>query len=151
MNNRERMKAALSGHKAAKPSGKPPAAAAKKPEVPKKPNPRSAAARDARAKARGRLPQESYYESKYLNGQYVGRLVLHTVVLGGDPGSNPLVPVKEFRHSADGLFRFMEELDVMFWNWFAADGDGEIKRLLTFDPVDRKPEPMPADMKGGGE
>lgn len=98
----------------------------------KKPNPRSAAARDARAKARGRLPVTTTFTTVYLGrGQHEGAMRV------------PYMGVaKEFIRRSDGLFRLIEELDIEFWNWFATL-DADEKASMEFDTIDAKPEPMP--------
>lgn len=93
-----------------------------------RPSERSAAARDARAKVRGRLPVNSAYSAAWTGAAWSGLLVLRAGLLGRH--------VKTFQHSAEdgGLFRTLEELDIKFWEWFAAPGDEAVKALLQFAP-----------------
>lgn len=126
------------------------------PKAIKKVNPRSAKARDARALARGRLPIGTAWTTRW-DGQVVtGVLCLFTVppgieAYGGDivndfemdEATKPKL-VKAFNTQGDGVFRVMEELDVMFWNWFAAAGDEAAKARLVFSPNPPAPAPMPA-------
>lgn len=150
MGNRERMKQALAGHMAkpaaAKVTVNTPAAAAKKV------NPRSAAARDARAKARGRLPENTFIATFFANGfwnadmrfGFTGDMTEH---VGQREAMIHMERCKKLTHKADGLFRCLEELDIMFWEWFAAPGDEDVKKRLVFDTTDHKPEPMPEELK----
>lgn len=124
-----------------RPAAKPVAAAATQPAKKAKPNPRTAKARDERAKARGRLPLWTQVDAVWNGTCYVGRLIVFEEVK-----TTPLQVkletnlVKSFRHTADGLFRLMEELDVMFWNWFATATEAERARL-HFAPDPPKPQP----------
>lgn len=78
---------------------------------------RSAAARDARAKTRGRLTGGSYFEATYssANKRWNGSLY----VALAEPVSGP-EDYKVFSHGAPGLFQLLEELDVMYWEWVAS-------------------------------
>jgi hypothetical protein len=139
MGRREDMKKAVEAGRASK--GKPPpkpakVAAAATPAA-KKPNPRSAAARDARAKARGRLPVNTVVAGEWRGDQYYGTFTLYC------PRATRL---KVFSHYADGLFRLMEEMDVMFWDWMAhPEIDPAIKAELKWSEKDVKPEPYPKE------
>ncbi len=153
MNKREQMKRAIDDAKKSRPkvaaAATPPpakvAAAAsgggqndggktesKKPGKPK----RSARARDARAKARGRLPSHTQVIAWWDGNRWVGSILLFTEATAEKQAEQ----VRVFKHTSDGLFRLMEELDVMFWEWFTAPGDEEIKALLVFNPDAPDPE-----------
>ena len=82
----------------------------------KKPRPdRSAAGRDARVNARGRLPGFSQVVAAYdaEAGVWKGSLSV--------PYESPGLghSWEQFRHEADGLFRLMEELDGQYRAWLA--------------------------------
>jgi hypothetical protein len=94
-------------------------------------NHRTAKARDARAKARGRLPVKTNLRAAFNGVEWFGELFVD-----GDAG----LWVKTFAHKADGLFRLMEELDIMFWDWFTR-APKEEKERLTF--VTDPPPPQP--------
>lgn len=137
----------LADVKAAAAKGKPHRAGnARKPQLPvaaaakkhKKQNPRSAKARDERAKRRGRLPKGvtlsvewDGLEANCWHGE---------MTLWGPTAINTGEPVKTFQHKADGLFRLCEELDIMFWNWLSSPGDEDIKAKLVFAPEPPVPE-----------
>lgn len=161
----EALKKALANRQPKPPAAKkaPVAAAATRPKAE---NPRSAKARDARRERRGRLPQGTQVWAEWDGKEYVGKLyavgpapknaiyatggtVLGVVYPAAQIEYLP-TPVKEFIHKADGLFRLMEELDVMFWNWLAAPGDEEIKARLVFAPRPPAPEPWPSPEAGAG-
>lgn len=126
-------------------------------QTPKKPNPRSVKARDLRAKARGRLPVGTRMFTHWAGSIWEGRLIVYTVPPGvegyGDDIVNEMeydaatVPkaVREFVAKADGLFRLMEELDVMFWTWLATVATEEEKAKLVFAKEPPKPEPYPKE------
>lgn len=152
--NRDRMKEAVEGHKAQKPQSKPAkkavkVAAAATPEGPKKPNPRSAAARDARAKARGRLPNMVTVELAHCDGLWSGAMRIN-YWQPKDGGGRSLQSVI-FTTRSKGQFETAEALDVLFWAWFVAAGDEPIKALLEFSKFDVKPEPYPKDVKDNHE
>lgn len=112
-----------------------PAATDKGPKKERSFNHRTSKARDARAKARGRLPVGANFHSAWDGTSHQGSLVV------------PLVPeldgrdCKVFVHSTDGLFRLMEELDIMFWAWFVKEATVEEKAKLVF--VTDPPPPQP--------
>lgn len=145
MGKRDDMKKAIRKAQAAPKTAKvtvnlptPVAAAANlaEPKPPKKENPRSSMARDARAKKRGRLPECTRIEASFAAGTWLGKVFVH------DKNANCIM---YFEHAADGLFRLMEELDVRFWQWFISLGEeSDIKKSLVFAPhKSNKPEPMP--------
>lgn len=96
--------------------------------APPKPGERSAEARDARAKARGRLPAGTVIHGAWVGATWIMTMSIRAGVL------HPCL--KSFTHSAPdgGLFRTLEELDIRFWEWFASDADKEIKAVLHFAP-----------------
>lgn len=126
MTRREQMKAAVAGalaakavadKAAAKEAAKPAVASDAKPAVPKKPKvERSAKARDARAADRGRLPSGSKFETEYDGDkkEWSGKLLVFTEEMFGTP------VYMTFHHKAEGVFRLLEELDVMYWEWVQA-------------------------------
>lgn len=130
MTNREKMKAALVAAAAAKGKPPPPAAAA---TVPKRKKPsRSAPARDARAWARGRLPRETHVSAVWTGKMWAGSLTAY----GADG-----VAVFRVSMARDGQFRLMEEMDVLFWEWFASpEAVSEGKDRLVFAPDPQPPE-----------
>lgn len=149
MSKFEEMRAAIERHAARKngpPGGKPvraappakpkpPVAAAAKPKS-DKPG-RSAKARDERAKRRGRLPFGYSIEAHWYEGGWVAEAKVSYA-------TGPLAPMVAYdaRHRSDGLFRLMEEMDVMFWEWVAANPDDAAK--LKWPEKDERPEPYPS-------
>ena len=140
MNRREEMKRAIEQHKAVSPPKaakkvilKVAAAATKKVRN----NPRSAKARDARAKARGRLPTGTTISTEFNGKDWDGELcvfdtdgrLMHSII-----------------HRAEGHFRLSEELDVHFWNWFSQQPP-IIKAQMAFSTESPKPEPYPKESK----
>jgi len=114
----------------------------KPPPAPRKPNWRSARARDERAARRGRAPigywVEAYWDGLRWNG-------VATVQTANE------ATVYTQTHSADGLFRLMEELDVKFWEWFA-QAQPDVRAALRFAESPPAPEPAgghPAAPSGG--
>lgn len=97
-------------------------------------NKRSAKARDARAKARGRLPNATVVTFQWGGAAWNGDMRLF-----GRFGQS----VGHFMHASDGLFRCAEELDVMFWEWFTTAATEGEKRLLVFAPDPPAPAPWP--------
>lgn len=75
---------------------------------------RSAAARDARSKTRGRLPLDAYFTSLDQFERDGKRWWGTTLIVPNGDGS------KEFKHEANGLWQLLEEIDVMYWEWVAA-------------------------------
>lgn len=128
-------------------------------QAPKKPtNKRSAKARDLRMKVRGRLPVNAQFFSVWNGVKHEGRLTVYTVppgidnYKGGDivndmemDEATVPVSVKKFFHKAEGVFRLMEELDVMFWEWYAKVATAEEKAKLVFAPDPGRPEPYPKE------
>lgn len=102
--------------------------------VPPKPSDRSAEARDARAKTRGRLPVGSWATATWSGVAWLA--VLNVVCTVETIAGRTEVVAKSFTHSAPdgGLFRTLEELDIQFWEWFASDADKEVKAMLHFAP-----------------
>lgn len=140
--NRQRMRDAIASKPQAKPAQQPPKTdkVAAKPVAtvatspfPKKKNPRTVKAREARAAQRGRLPNDTSINTRWNGTRWSGMMALRKV--------NVFVPIKELVHETDGLFRLMEELDIMFWNWMATKGDEDIKALLVFAPNPPVPAP----------
>lgn len=76
---------------------------------------RSAAARDARMKTRGRLPNtasvEAVWDSK--NGEWFGHIVV--------PVQDPAGIMTQFTARKPGLFELCEALDVLYWEWVAQE------------------------------
>lgn len=111
--------------------------------TPKKPNPRSAEARDARAKSRGRLPINAFGNWFWDGKSFSGELKIQTLFDAAEPRM-----IKLFSHTADGQFRLMEELDIMFWEWYAKKATVEDKAQLVFAPEEsNRPEPFPKEQK----
>lgn len=102
--------------------------------VPPEPSERSAAARDARAKARGRLPVGSWATVVWNGADWIA--VLNVVCAVETLAGRTEAVAKSLTHSAPdgGLFRTLEELDIKFWEWFASDADKEVKAMLHFAP-----------------
>lgn len=111
-------------------------AAAATPKKPKKEkdNPRSYKARDARSKTRGRLPVNATVTAVWMGSEWRGGLDIYKE-------NDELI--KRIRHQAEGLFRLMEELDIMFWEWFAKEASAEEKARLVFAPHPPEPAPWP--------
>lgn len=145
-----------------KPAPKPhaPVAAAATPK-PKKANPRSAKARDERANVRGRLPICTFSSQHWDGENYTGVLVVNEPPPGveafgdivndkeWDQATKPR-RVKAFHHKADGLFRLMEELDIMFWEWYAKESTSEERKRLKFAQNPPAPAPFPRPSTSGG-
>ncbi len=130
MNKREQMKQAIAGAKA-----KPKVAAAATPPKPPpklstKPK-RSAAARDARAKARGRLPVRTAVGAEWTGEKWAGWM---KVYWGNGNVMHHIV------HEADGLFRLLEEMDVRMWDWIADAANADRVAALVFNPDAPDPE-----------
>ncbi len=105
--------------------------------TPKKVNPRSAAARDARAKQRGRMPVGTTDGAEWDGKTWAGFIKVYW--------SNGNV-MHQILHSADGRFRLAEELDIAFWEWYAKTADDKQKAGLTFAPEEsNRPEPYPKE------
>lgn len=134
MTRREKMQRAIESARAAAPvpkvapkaasdatgagSGAAPKAAPEGPQKPPKVK-RTSAARDARARARGRLPDRSSFKVEYdaQSATWVGSLV---VPVGGD-----FFHGLELRHRADGVFRLLEEIDAFYWELIGKLAQGE--------------------------
>lgn len=133
----DRIREAIAGRGKAKPVPEKVAAAATvTPPVPKKVNPRSAAARDERAKKRGRLPQDTRVYAEVRDSVWNGRMF----VLGE---GNAVI--KSFSSSGTGQFETLEKLDVMFWDWFTSGADELSKASLVWHAEDVKPDPYPKE------
>ena len=101
-----------------------------------KDHPRSANAREERMKTRGRLPDRTTATATYLTGRWYGNITVW---------DSKCSAVRSFLHEAEGLFRLMEELDVMFWEWYAQRATDAEKARLVFAPLlpESAPEPYP--------
>lgn len=108
-------------------------AAAATPTLPKKQNPRSAAARDARSKERGRVPLYTTWSLEWMGDRVEGQMQLWDAT--GEL-------VTSFSHKAEGVFRLLEELDIRFWNWFVKDATDDQKKRLGFAPNPPVPAPF---------
>lgn len=108
----------------------------------KRGNPRTAKARDARMKTRGRLPDRTMLRCAWDGVRWVGTIELYGSKWRATGGPSHVINLL-----SDGLFRLMEELDVAFWEWWAKPGDEAIKALLTFAPN----PPAPARWESPGE
>lgn len=148
----KRMREALKKNVAAKTDKKAVAAAATPKK--KKNNYRTAKARDLRTKSRGRMPVNTELWSAWDGNKWVGKLYVRTVppgvgnsedIVNDMEWEEAVVPkkVKEFNHEADGLFRLMEELDIMFWEWLAKEATADQKARLVFAPDPPVPAPWP--------
>jgi hypothetical protein len=109
--------------------------APQKPAGPKKLNPRSAKARDARAAARGRLPDNFVTQELWTGTVYKGYAAAR------DGKGNV---VWDLNCDAKGMFELREAMDIAFWNWFATAPDAEKSRLV-FNPDPPKPDPFPKE------
>lgn len=124
-------------------------AAAVTPAGPKKPrriNPRSAPARDLRAKTRGRLPDYTTFDAEWNGKEWSGELAVWVRL----PYINERVLEMSFIGTADGLFRLAEELDIKFWEWYAKEATDEQKTRLVFAPESPAPAPYQSPSRPDG-
>lgn len=135
---RERMKKAIQENAGKSPAKKVVGLPARVAAAAKKSNPRTAEARDARAKARGRLPCGWGVEAHWNGKEWVGQARVQY-----ETGSLAPMVAWEFTHKSDGLFRLMEEIDVEFWQWAASHPEDAL--ALKWPTEDVKPEPYPKE------
>lgn len=140
MGNRDRMKKAIEERAKKKPGAKPvakpdPKAVVEAASTQKRPNWRSARARDARAKERGRLPHGTRIETTYLGRGVVSGVMTVPALDSGETMFSVSL-------SGDGHFELSERLDVAFWEWMASPDGDAARPYLTFDDGDYPPEPM---------
>ena len=84
---------------------------------------RSAKARDERHRKRGRLPDGSHFRQTWNGMSWQCELWIV-----GTHGTG----VKGFNYSSDGLFRALERLDVMFWEWYSTEAPDDVKAKLKW-------------------
>lgn len=77
------------------------------------PKKHSAQARDAKHRARGRLPDGSTFCVRYSAASKTWSGTLEVLASDASPAYNA-------GHTADGVFRLLEELDIMYWEQVAA-------------------------------
>lgn len=114
--------------------------------TPKKPNPRSAKARDLRMKHRGRLPNMTHWEIGHHECVLSVEMNVGYWIPNPEPGNGgKLYQSVSFRHGAKGLFEALEAIDVKFWKWLADPANKEIASKFEFPKSDIKPDVFPKE------